>query len=219
MGKKPGFFRTTISVPRDVKRRMDAVKEPVNWSGIACRAFGEKLTEIATTKEEKTMADVIQRLRASKPDAIYQQGQADGRRWASEQAEHDDLLRLEQLYDQKRAGRDWEKFFDRHYGQPSAEQILEAFAKATQGQRPPAFPWDHDVAVGERLMRVVCPRLSAGDSEIGDLHFDFDIWRDVCQRFWKAIVGDDTFKIDHPSYVRGFADGALALWREVKDKL
>ena len=100
MGKKPGFFRTTISVPRDLKRRMDAVKEPVNWSALACRAFEEKLAEIATKKEEKSMADIIQRLRTTKPDLIYQQGQADGRRWASEQAQYEDMLRLEQLYEE-----------------------------------------------------------------------------------------------------------------------
>jgi len=225
MGKKLGFFRTTISVPRDLKRRMDTVKEPVNWSAIACRGFEEIIAEIANKKEEKTMADVIQRLRTTKPDLLYQQGQSDGRRWASERAEYEDLLRLEQLYDKKRAGRDWEKFFDRDYGLPTWEQIKEAFSKAGQNKGVPSSTWAcvddfvNDVTVGERLMRAVCPRLSAGDSGIGDIHFDLDAWRSVCERFWKSYVGGDVFKIDHPSYVRGFAEGALALWREVKDKL
>lgn len=225
MGKKPSFFRTTISVPRDLKRQMDAVKEPVNWSAIACRAFEEKLTEIATKKEEKTMFDIIQRLRTTKPDLIYQQGQADGRRWASEQAQYEDLLSLEQLYDKKREGRDWEKFFDRDYGWPTWEQIKKSFSKVGQGKGTPDSTWTYvddyvnGVTIGERLMQAVCPRLCAGDAGMGDIHFDRDAWRFVCERFWKSYVGDDDFKVDHPSYVRGFAEGALALWRQVKDKL
>jgi hypothetical protein len=219
MGKKPGSFRTTISVPRNLKRRMDAVKEGINWSAVACRAFEDKLAEIDTKKEEKTMAAVIQRLRATKPDALYQQGHEDGRRWASERAEYDDLVRLEQLYTRRRAERGWENFFERDYGRPSPDQVMVALSKAAQGKPHPSLEWDWDVTVGERLMRVVCPRLSAGDSGIGDLNFDFGAWRGVCELFWKSIVGDDVFKVDHPSYVRGFAEGALALWSEVKDYL
>jgi hypothetical protein len=225
MGKKPGFYRTTISVPRDLKRRMDAAKEPINWSAIACRAFEEKLAEIATKKEEKTMADIIQRLRATKPDLIYQQGLADGRRWASEQAEYEDLLRLERFYEKKRSGRDWEKFFDRDYGLPTWEQIRESFSKENQGKSVHDPMWAsvddyvNDVSIGERLMRTICPRLDAGDFGRGDIHFDRDAWRSVCRHFWKSYIGDDDFKVDNPSYVRGFAEGALALWREVQDKL
>jgi hypothetical protein len=155
MGKKPSSFRTTISVPRDLKRRMEAVKEGINWSAIACRAFEDKLAEVATNKEEKTMAAVIQRLRATKPDALYQQGYEDGRYWASERAGYEDLVRLEQLYVKRRAERD----------------------------------------------------------------FDFGAWRGVCELFWDCIVGGDRKKVDDPSYVRGFAEGVLALWSEVKDYL
>jgi hypothetical protein len=156
MGKLSGSFRTTISVPQDLKRRMDAVKEPVNWSAIACRAFEEKLAEIATKKEEKTMIAIIQRLRASKPDLFYQQGQEDGRRWASEQAKYDDLLRLERLHDRKRAGGEWETLFD--------DPVIRS-------------------------------------------------------SFWRTYVGKSVFTDHHPAFFRGFAEGALALWLEVKDKL
>jgi hypothetical protein len=31
--------RTTISVPRALKARMDAYEPPINWSAVACRAF------------------------------------------------------------------------------------------------------------------------------------------------------------------------------------
>jgi hypothetical protein len=193
---------------------MDAVKEPVNWSAVACRAFEDKLAEISIKKEEKGIDDIIQRLRASKPDLIYQQGQEDGRRWASQQAEYEDLLRLEQLHARKRAAGDWEKFFHRDYGLPNWEQTKELFSKASQGKVAWSLEWDSEATVGERLVRAVCPRLNAGD-----LRFDCGSWRRVCQEFWQSFVGDDDFKVDHPSYVRGFAEGALAVWSQVKDRV
>jgi hypothetical protein len=159
MGKKTPYFRTTISVPRHLKRRMDAVTESVNWSALACRAFEDKLAEIATNKEEKTMIAIIQRLRASNPDVFYQQGQDEGRRWASEQAKCDDLLRLERFHDRKRASGEWETYFDRPDG---------------------------------LLYR---------------------------KEFWRSIVGKDAFSDHHHAWFRGFAEGALALWLEVKDRL
>jgi hypothetical protein len=198
---------------------MDAVKELVNWSAVACGAFESKLAEIATKTEQNGLETIIHRLRATKPDLIYRQGQEDGRRWASEQAEYDDLMRLERLHDRKRAAGDWEKFFDRDYGLRLAwEEIKTLLSKEGPVRAPPSYP-DVDAYVGERLMMAICPRLSAGDSSIGDVHLDFDCWRDVCRRFWKSFAGEDDEKPDHPSYVRGFAEVALALWREVKDKV
>src|SRR5262249_39839490 len=113
MGKKrKGSFRTTISVPQDLKERMDAVTEPVNWSALACRAFEEKLGEIAAKKARKTMDDVIQRLRASKQsgdDGSYNEGEEEGRRWALGKAEAKELERLHRF--QQRYGRGWDGFF------------------------------------------------------------------------------------------------------------
>jgi len=51
MGKKrPNTIRTTISVPRELKGRMDKVKEGVNWSALACQAFQTKLAELKDTE-------------------------------------------------------------------------------------------------------------------------------------------------------------------------
>jgi post-segregation antitoxin (ccd killing protein) len=44
--------RTTISVPRDLKDRMDAVGVAVNWSAVACRAFERRVAEIEKRKAE-----------------------------------------------------------------------------------------------------------------------------------------------------------------------
>src|SRR5262249_7379637 len=108
MGKRRAF-RTTITVPPDLKDRMDKVQEDLNWSAIACKAFEEKLAEIASRKVSKTMSDVVQRLRTSKmraEDEQYREGEKEGRHWAEHDAEADELTRLERYRDQ--LGRDWD---------------------------------------------------------------------------------------------------------------
>jgi hypothetical protein len=102
MGKKQGSTRTTISVPADLKARMDKVMEPVNWSALACRAFEDWLGQIAAKKETKSMSDVVERLRASmrsKESQAYKNGLKAGKHWAEQEAEVGELARLEQWKD------------------------------------------------------------------------------------------------------------------------
>jgi hypothetical protein len=102
MGKKQGSTRTTISVPADLKARMDKVEEPVNWSALACRAFESKLAEIAAKRETKSMSDVVERLRASmrsKESQAYKNGFKAGKSWAEQDAEVGELARLEEWKD------------------------------------------------------------------------------------------------------------------------
>src|SRR5262249_23608495 len=83
----PGVVRTTISLPPDLKSRMDAVKESVNWSGVAAAAFEAKLKELAARKEPENMEDVVKRLRAAaelEANEEYQAGFEAGQAWAKE---------------------------------------------------------------------------------------------------------------------------------------
>src|SRR5690242_4321225 len=92
--------RTTISVPNDLKARMDACGEPVNWSAVACRAFEEKLAEITRRRGAKSMKEVAMRLRASKRRSeteVYNEGSEAGKDWAMHRAEADELERLATL--------------------------------------------------------------------------------------------------------------------------
>jgi hypothetical protein len=57
---KPRSFRTTITVPADLKLRMDAVKEEINWSALAASAFEAKLAEIAKKMEKKKMINYFE---------------------------------------------------------------------------------------------------------------------------------------------------------------
>jgi hypothetical protein len=99
---------------------MDRADEQVNWSAVACRAFEEKLAEIALKRGRKTMDDVIQRLRASKvrgSDPVYWDAHAIGRRWAETTAEADQLERLERLrtlHEGRPANVKWLAWFSDH---------------------------------------------------------------------------------------------------------
>ena len=83
--QRTGVVRTTISIPQDIKDQMDTVKEQANWSAVATGAFEEKLGQIAAQKIEKSMEDVIQRLRASKRETetrYTNEGLKAGKEWA-----------------------------------------------------------------------------------------------------------------------------------------
>lgn len=99
--------RTTISISDDLKRRMDRVKEAVNWSAIAAQAFELKLGELAQHRKEKNMSNVIERLRASKLQGgsnAERQGREMGTGWAKDAAAFSELKRLSKL--------DRDSFFD-----------------------------------------------------------------------------------------------------------
>jgi hypothetical protein len=170
---KTRYQRTTVTIPPDLKKRMDAVKEDVNWSAVASHAFEEKLIEIASRKGKQDMNDVIQRLRASKgrcEDKHFKEGETAGRKWAKERAEVDELERLDAW--------DWNRVFD-----------------------------------------AECPSAAA-------VHFYYKLHpergRDIraANDFWSNQLGEygDTL-LEDPMFLKGFVNGALDVWHEVKDKL
>jgi hypothetical protein len=99
MAEQQGAVRTNISLPRELKARMDAVKSPVNWSAVAAQAFEAKLLELESTKEVSSMDDVIARLKAAaelEDKQEYQRGFALGQGWAKQEATPKQLRRLEE---------------------------------------------------------------------------------------------------------------------------
>lgn len=101
-----------ISVPKGLKRRMDEVEESISWSAVAAAAFQVKLGEIATRKETKRIADVVQRLRASKITGgceLGRRGYEEGLRWAKNRAEYSQLRALANQRDLQEGGEcDWQ---------------------------------------------------------------------------------------------------------------
>src|SRR6266446_8123193 len=97
MPEKHVSTRTTISVPAQLKVRMEQVRESVNWSAIACQAFENKLAEIAARKENKSMNDVVERLKASlrsDQGKSFNEGYEAGTNWAENTATAAELARL-----------------------------------------------------------------------------------------------------------------------------
>ncbi len=184
--------RTTISVPPDLKARMDAHSEGVNWSAIACRAFETKLAEIITTNEQDAnMQDVIERLRASK-------------------LEFEVLKEMEtesQIVDARRRGEQWakevptcillhrlSKHFEMLYTLPEVDDmetyagsvVLEGFGKGVFAAMHREMPEDQ----------------VEGKSEI----------------FWMTYLENWSGDIP-PTYIKAFCEGAMDVWDQVKDKL
>jgi hypothetical protein len=150
------FVRTTVSVPADLKKRMDKVAESVNWSALACRAFQDKLAEIAERKEKKEMGDVIERLRASKRKSDSEQsrdGYTAGQAWAERHAEAAELERLDSFVTCiEQDSSDWDGFLDASgsaYG--PGERLYFALQPDDDGNRGAARDFWEGAARAEAL--------------------------------------------------------------------
>ena len=95
--KRRGFVRTTISLPADLRRRMKACGEGVNWSAVAARAFAAEVVRIRSQKEDVHLDDVVARLRSTEHQSrseLFHRGRLKGEKWATRQATADQLRRL-----------------------------------------------------------------------------------------------------------------------------
>jgi hypothetical protein len=169
-----------ISIPDDLRSRMDAVDQPVNWSAVAADAFERKLAEIISRRGAQDMQDVVNRLRASLKDhegKEYTAGHEAGEQWANSTAEASELKRLSKF--QAKCGRDWDDFFDESMDPNCAYSIQE------------------------RLFFAINP--------------DADGDRGAASEFAETISGNDGDI--GGAWLKGFAEGAIAVWEKVKDQL
>jgi hypothetical protein len=173
-------IRTTVCVPAELKARMQAVEEPVNWSEVAVAAFEAKLAEIVKKRGAKDKMEAIMRLKASKRkfmDRQYQEGYEAGQGWALNHGEADELMRLADLQATCQ-GAEWDLTFD-----PPCE---EAFSTA------------------ERIAFKI----------LGE---DSHPYRAEAREFWDMAIGKEIEQISN-DFVKGFVEGALAVWSEVEDQ-
>lgn len=95
--KRPGFVRTTISLPSNLRRQMKDCGEEVNWSAIAARAFAAEIGRINAQKEDAGIDDVVQRLRGTLDGSrseLFHKGRLQGEKWAKREATAVQLQRL-----------------------------------------------------------------------------------------------------------------------------
>lgn len=171
--------RMSIYMPDGLKKRMNSVRESVNWSAVACAAFERKLGEIAGRKKEKAMEDVIQRLKASKLEndsELYQQGREDGIEWAKHKATAGQLRRLSSLSERL-----------------TSDSLLSLVGSSPYGP-------------GEHLVMCWLP-----ENDVVPLRAA-EFWESVAGHDWQALANE-------PEYVGGFAEGAIGMWEQVKNKI
>ena len=178
--KQPDYARTTITVPRPLKRRMEAVEHRVNWSAVACQAFRARLEEFRQEVKPKTLDDVVERLRRqqSQQQDTTKPGGSAGRVWAMSVADLDQLQRLEAFREQY-SEEEWPQLFTTEDGW---REVGLAIAPSKSDRKVPKRPkaiWN----------RCLLPE-NQSDAETS-----------------------------HPDFFRNFADEALQVWGEVKDKL
>jgi hypothetical protein len=191
MRKQLGAVRTNISLPRELKARMDAVEAPVNWSSVAAQAFEQKLLELESKKEVGSMDEVIARLKAADEldrKAEYQDGRKAGDRWAREDARPRQLRALSSL---------------RLHGTVTA--ILEEFGRA------PALEefkrWDAN-GISVSLYKFINPAQEADAASVRAF------WASALGD--EAVRAN---RIENQDFVLGFCDGALDVWVKVRGKL
>lgn len=171
--------RTSVSISDDLRRRMDAVREKVNWSRIAVTAFEAELARIASEKKEKDMSDTIQRLRASRLEAENEDsvlGRYAGAKWAREDAEWRELQRVAEYWDTVQPG---------DFSDDAAPDRLVELLTAIDDMAP---RYSHDVDDAWSCMADLSPgeELSAehkrGDFVRGFIEGAVEIYREVSKQ-------------------------------------
>jgi hypothetical protein len=118
-----------ITVPEELKERMDAMGGLVNWSAVACAAFEKELVAVKTRMMVAAMSDVIERLKASQESQAtddYKRGHFLGGEWAKTQAEAAGLKRLAAC-NESCSPIEWDQMFDTGPG-PSTNSAAERLA-------------------------------------------------------------------------------------------
>lgn len=87
--------RINLSIPDGIKQEMDGI-DGVNWSSVAADAFQEVITR--NKPRGDSMNEIKERLMASKAryeKEMTETGEGYGRDWAKNDAEYEELLRLQ----------------------------------------------------------------------------------------------------------------------------
>ncbi len=207
---KREYGRTTITVPWELKERMKKARSYVNWSSVACEAFEQKLSELGPLEEITSVDGALARmksLQASSPacnDRLGQTGKEAGTYWALNFADPNQLSRMEKF----RNGfpeQEWEAFMNSREGWVQLGKCIAPGNDRLSGPRSSGIepvvhdPWN---AIGGPSSRHRRPRMGK-HSDRG-----MEIWRSILDR-----------RPDQPGFFRGFAEGALDVWKKIKDQL
>ena len=115
----------------------------------------------------------------------------------------------------------------------------KAAKEAYEDVNNPGCKWAKSTATPKDLNRLE-RYVNSGDGSLGWWDVDCPNWcapfgaadylvfalrlrdkddHDAPSRFWTEALGDDTHRIQDGDFLRGFGEGAIAIWEEVKDRL
>lgn len=193
------YRRTTITVPTDLKERMQRAGGQVNWSAVACEAFEKKLAEIGPIQEITSLEDAVERMKAiqSGSDTKNQSsphGLAAGRRWAMNQATPDQLQRIEAMR-QQMSDSDWSALLTSPEAFRDLARCIDPHAGIPCSRRP-----------SKRRRATGLPRRRGIDDGRPPA------WE---RDFWSSILDE---RPNSPGFFLEFADGALEIWKQIKDQ-
>lgn len=208
---KREYGRTTITVPLELKKRMKQARAHANWSAIACDAFEQKLAELSPIEDITSVEAATKRMKSLNQrgpesiEGVCQSGKEAGTRWALNFARPSQLERIEDFrnevpddqWDELMTARDgWQELGRCIERQPGpGPHSFEHFANGDSWDEVTGRPSRHR----RRRMRKIPGQKLRGET---------DIWRSILDH-----------RPDHPEFYLGFAEGALEVWKQIKDQL
>jgi hypothetical protein len=206
-----GVVRTNISVPRELKARMDGVRG-VNWSAVASEAFERKLLEVASKREVKGMDEMVARMKAAaalEANQDYQEGHRLGEKWAADKATPRQLRRLQAMVEDPNCSLgDWLNYVA---ADGMTVELMNQLADnpeiAPKLAQAGALPYSGPMktGIGRSLYWRLFPDQSPDRSEI--------------EAFWLNALDTRHQAIEVHDFARGFVEGALSVWEKVRGKL
>lgn len=175
------IFKSEMNVylPKDLQAQVDSYKNQVNWSEVAQQAFVQKISQLAAHKKDKTMSDILTRLRASKAATENEMtiaGTEAGRKWCENRAEYIQIKRLAGMRDALPL--DFDRFME---SEESA--ALNIAAWACKGNFDTPYSWDEaNQFWGKR-------GVGASTEQIEDLDY-VTAFHDAVETFWDKIADE-----------------------------
>jgi len=202
----PDYRRTTITVPNRLKERMKQAGAHVNWSAVACDAFEAKLEELGPMEEITSIDGALERMKSIKDQVSsanepHSDGTEAGKHWAMNHATPIQLERIEGLRNEM-SNDQWNDLMTSRDGFKELAKCIEPDPRPGRGHRPPPKR--------RRPGREGPPKLRGRGMEM-DHHgpgWEREIWRSILDR-----------RPESPEFFLGFADGALEIWKQIKDQL
>lgn len=198
MNRDREYGRTTITVPSELKKKMKLLRGQVNWSAVACLAFEAKIEEIGPIEEIENVDAAIQRMKDLQPQSADagndSAGHAAGIRWALNQATPQQLAKIEQLRDSMSENQWNERLLNRD----GIHDLTECIGPD---------PDELDQPNWRRGPRSHRP---------GHRSFDHFPGHKDGRSVWRSILDS---RPGHPGFFLAFADGALEIWKQIKDQL